>query len=447
MLKQYRAAVIGVVCMLAAIVVTGLISLKGELPAKGTAQAMMAEEDTSADKAQLRENPVLAMAGSTDAAESAQILQPVLENPVTETEPAAETETTVQESETTAEPDTTVQEPETTAEQETTEPETTAEASEFDGYILPVVDVYLNIRDIPSTEGAVLGKLYVGSMAEIEEEMDGWLKISSGTVEGYVNSDYTVTGKAAEETARQDGKVIATVISGGLRVREEPNTDADILTAVGEGEQFEVAEELDGWVAIRYSEDTVAYLSADYVDVEFELGEAISIEEELEAIRKAEEEAARKAAEEARAIEEAKAKAAERLANSQAVETVVTEAYSASYDDTYLLACLVHMEAGAEPYEGKLAVANVVLNRLKSGYGSTISEVIYAKGQFTGANTGALANRLAKGPNDECMQAAVEALSGVNNIGDYRNFISIGWANCESYSEYTIIGNHCFYKR
>ena len=200
-------------------------------------------------------------------------------------------------------------------------------------------------------------------------------------------------------------------------------------------------------MAIRYSEDTVAYLASDYVDVEFELGKAISIEEELEAIRKAEEEAARKAAEEARAIEEAKAKAAERLANSQVVETVMTEAYSASYDDTYLLACLVHMEAGAEPYEGKLAVANVVLNRLKSGYGSTISEVIYAKGQFTGANTGALANRLAKGPNDECMQAAVEALSGVNNIGDYRNFISLGWANCESYSQYTIIGNHCFYKR
>lgn len=440
MLKQYRAAVIGVICMLAAIAVTGLISLKDEQPVESTGQTMMAEENTSADKAQLGENPVLAMAGSTDAKEAgtADILQPVLENPMTEAETEAQTETAMQEAETA--------EPETTTEPETTEPETT-EPSEFDGYILPVVDVYLNIRDTPSTEGAVLGKLYVGAMAKIEKELDGWYKISSGTVEGYVNRDYTVTGEAAEETARQDGKVIATVIGGGLRVREEPSTDADILTAVGEGEQFEVAEELDGWVAIRYSEDTVAYLASDYVDVEFELGKAISIEEELEAIRKAEEEAARKAAEEARAIEEAKAKAAERLANSQVVETVMTESYSASYDDTYLLACLVHMEAGAEPYEGKLAVANVVLNRLKSGYGSTISEVIYAKGQFTGANTGALANRLAKGPNDECMQAAVEALSGVNNIGDYRNFISLGWANCESYSQYTIIGNHCFYKR
>lgn len=445
MLKQYRAAAIGVVCMLAAIIVTGLISLKDEQPAEDTQQTIVAEQPTSADKEQLAVTPVLALAGGVEAAGDTvteQGTEPIstamtdgevettgTESAEAETEPAAEEE---------------MEEPETEAE---TEPETTAEVSEFDGYVLPVVDVYLNIRETPSTDGTILGKLYVGSMAKIVEVQGDWTKISSGTVEGYVSNEFIVTGKAAEEVARRDGKIIATVLEGGLRVRENPGTDADVLNIAGEGEQFEVAEELEGWVGIRYSEGTVAYLSADYVNVEFELGEAISIEEELEAIRKAEEEAARKAEEEARAIEEAKAKAAERLANSQVIETVTTEGYNASYDDTYLLACLVHMEAVGEPYEGKLAVANVVLNRLKCGYGSTLSEVIYAKGQFTGANTGALASRLAKGPSDECMQAAVEALSGVNNIGDYRNFISLGWANCEAYSEYTIIGNHCFYKR
>ena len=287
----------------------------------------------------------------------------------------------------------------------------------------------------------------MGAMAKIVEQSGEWTKISSGTVEGYVNNEYIVTGIEAEELARQDGRMVATVLENGINVRENPGMDADVLNIAGQGEQYEVAEEAEGWVGIRYSENITAYMSADYVSVDFLLGEAISIEEEREQIRKAEEEAARKAAEQAQAQEEAKARAAERLANSQPVDTVITEGYSASYDDTYLLACLVHMEAGAEPYEGKLAVANVVLNRLKSGYGSTISEVIYAKGQFTGANTGALASRLAKGPNDECLQAAVEALNGVNNIGDYRNFIGLGWANYGSYSSYTIIGNHCFYKR
>ena len=426
MLKPYRAAV----------VVTGLISLKDEQPNKDTSQALAMERSMTADKEQHEAGPILTLARAADIpVVILEVSAEVEEHQNTEPETEAQTEPL----------------PEETAPAETipeeTEPETTEEPSEFDGYVLPVVDVYLNIRAEPSTEAAVIGKLYVGAMAKIVEQSGEWTKISSGTVEGYVNNEYIVTGIEAEELARQDGRMVATVLENGINVRENPGMDADVLNIAGQGEQYEVAEEAEGWVGIRYSENITAYMSADYVSVDFLLGEAISIEEEREQIRKAEEEAARKAAEQAQAQEEAKARAAERLANSQPVDTVITEGYSASYDDTYLLACLVHMEAGAEPYEGKLAVANVVLNRLKSGYGSTISEVIYAKGQFTGANTGALASRLAKGPNDECLQAAMEALNGVNNIGDYRNFIGLGWANYGSYSSYTIIGNHCFYKR
>jgi hypothetical protein len=58
-----------------------------------------------------------------------------------------------------------------------------------------------------------------------------------------------------------------------------------------------------------------------------------------------------------------------------------------------------------------------------------------------------LASRLAKGPNSESIQAANDALAGINNIGDYRNFIANRRANYNNYTEYTIIGNHCFYKR
>lgn len=444
MLKQYRAAVIGVICMIAAIVVTSLISLKDEQPTD-TQPVIMAEQDMTADKEPKVGQPLLTVTGDMAETQPQGItvgeemgLQETMETQPEsmETEPATDQAETIEDGDL----------PETSTEDK--EPVQVAEeVSDFDGYVLPVVDVYLNIRDVPSTEGTVVGKLYVGSKAKIVEQDGEWTKISSGTVEGYVNNEYIVTGKEAEELAKQDGRMIATVLENGINVRENPGLDADVLNIAGEGEQFEVADETEGWVAIRYSENIMAYMSADYVSVDFMLGEAISIEEEREAIRKAEEEAARKAAEQAAEQEKARQRAMERLENSQSVETVITDGYAASYDDTYLLACLVHMEAGAEPYEGKLAVANVVLNRVKAGYGSTISEVIYAKNQFTGANSGALASRLAKGPNDECLQAAVEALSGVNNIGDYRNFIAIGWANYDSYSAYTIIGHHCFYKR
>lgn len=325
--------------------------------------------------------------------------------------------------------------------------EVAEETSIFDGYILPNVDVYLNIRETPSEDGKIVGKLYVGSFAEIRESIEGWILIHSGTVDGYVSNDYVVTGKEAEEMAKEVGSIVATVEENGLRVRKEPTTDSAVYNIVGIGETFTVIEELDGWVSIEYSSDTLAYLSSDFVTVEFKLGEAVSIEEELAAIQAAKEAAAKAAAEEAAQMAKVAAEAAAKKAASKAVETVVTEAINVTYDDAYLLAALVHMESGGESYEGKLAVANVVLNRLKVGYGSTISEVIYARGQFSGANTGALASRLAKGPNSESVQAANEALAGINNIEGYRNFIATRRANYNSYSEYTIIGNHCFYKR
>lgn len=312
------------------------------------------------------------------------------------------------------------------------------EVSILNGYAIPTVEEYLNIRSIPSTDGEVVGKLYVGSKAEILEEDGEWYKIQSGTVEGYIYKPYTVTGKDAENHAFENGFAVCEVLTGGLRVRENPGTESDVLDMVGEGEKFSVFEFLDGWVGVDYDGET-AYLSSDYVNVDYSLKTAISIEEERAAIQAKKEE-------EERIAREKQEKVNSVLSNNKAIETVQRENIHASDEDIYLLACLVYMESGYESYEGQLAVANVVLNRLKAGYGNSISEVIYANGQFSGANTGALASILAKGPSQSCVRAAVEALSGVNNIGNYRNFIAASHASYGSYSEYTMIGNHCFYK-
>ena len=118
-----------------------------------------------------------------------------------------------------------------------------------------------------------------------------------------------------------------------------------------------------------------------------------------------------------------------------------------------ILSTIIDWEAGWESYEGKLAVANVVLNRVKSGaYGNSITAVVYAPYQFSGVTDGAgnvsstFAARLAAGPRtQECTQAALDALSGVNNIGSYTSFRGLSIANYSSYSSYMIIGNHCFF--
>ena len=57
------------------------------------------------------------------------------------------------------------------------------------------VEESLNVRQDASEESEVVGKLYKGAAADIEDSsVEGWIKIKSGNVEGYVKSDYCVTG-------------------------------------------------------------------------------------------------------------------------------------------------------------------------------------------------------------------------------------------------------------
>ena len=75
----------------------------------------------------------------------------------------------------------------------------------------------------------------------------------------------------------------------------------------------------------------------------------------------------------------------------------------------YLLSCCVYGEARGESYTGKVAIAAVVLNRVKSSsFPNTISGVIYQKGAFTAVSDG----QINLGTNDECTRAAQDALNG-----------------------------------
>lgn len=73
------------------------------------------------------------------------------------------------------------------------------------------------------------------------------------------------------------------------------------------------------------------------------------------------------------------------------------------------MARIVYAEAGAEPYEGQVAVASVVLNRLASEeFPDTIYDIIYQPLQFEPVDNGAID----KIPNNLAYKAAMEALSG-----------------------------------
>lgn len=156
------------------------------------------------------------------------------------------------------------------------------------------VNNYVNVRKGPSEEEEIVGKLYDKSAGQVLEEVDGWYKISSGSIsEGYVKKEYVVVGEEAEELAKEVGTRMATVITQTLRVREEATTESSILGLVPEGDELIVEEEEEGWVKVSIEEGE-GWVSLDYVTLRTDYVQAESKEEEE--ARLAKEEAERKAA-------------------------------------------------------------------------------------------------------------------------------------------------------
>jgi peptidoglycan DL-endopeptidase CwlO len=149
---------------------------------------------------------------------------------------------------------------------------------------------YVNIRNKAGEDGEILGKLYNNAKATILEKDGAWYKVKSGSVTGYIKSDYLVTGNRAKELSKTVGTKLARVITTTLKVRDKASIDAPILTLVAMGDDLNVREEKDGWIKVYYSNTESGYVSADYVSLYNEYEEAVSIEEEME--RLAEEQAA-----------------------------------------------------------------------------------------------------------------------------------------------------------
>ncbi len=193
------------------------------------------------------------------------------------------------------------------------------------------VDSYLNVREEPSEDGKIIGKMTSKSAGEIlEKSEDGtWYKIHSGPVTGYVKAEYILTGDAARaealevavEIAKQVGKRIATVTTETLYVRAEASTECDIIGMVPQAADLLVMEETEGWVKVDIEEGQ-GWISTEYVSLHSEFVQAESREEEERRLAKEEEE--RRKAQAAAAA----AQAAQAAANASTTQEEITYAVS-----------------------------------------------------------------------------------------------------------------------
>jgi len=353
---------------------------------------------------------------------------------------------------------------------------------EWENKVLADVDSYVNVREEANTDSKIAGRLYEGDGGIILERADGWTKISSGNLEGYVSNEYLLFGMDAYEAAQEKLTMTVTVNTEMLRIRDEAAKDSKIIMIAEEGSKFAVideepaeedmeedaseeeeaeengseeeeiseeepeedalsadsvsgndagqtvsgeedtaaeteeeeAEDPGEWICVQYEEDKTGYVAAEYVIVEYEFGEGMTIEE----VKKKE-------------AEERKEKLKQQLA-----------AMQAEGDELKLLAALIQAESGNQPYEGKVAVGAVVMNRVRSSrYPNSITGVVYEAGQFSPVANGTLARYYTAGPSGTCIQAAQEALNGYTNVGTYTHFRRGGSLGDNS----IVIGNHVFY--
>ena len=129
---------------------------------------------------------------------------------------------------------------------------------------------------------------------------------------------------------------------------------------------------------------------------------------------------------------------AEGTRDAQTMEEIQAEQQQ---ENVRLLAALIYCEAGNQPYDGKVAVGAVVMNRIESKrYPHTLEGVIYQKGQFTPASSGKLARVLRSNSIPaSCYEAAQDALNGADPVNGALYF-NTGRAGTRGYK----LGDHYF---
>ena len=308
----------------------------------------------------------------------------------------------------------------------------------------------LDIHAEANTASAVVGQVMEDGHVAILAKYNDWVQIQAGEIAGWVPAENLVeTEISNEEAVAANEQVIAertgaTASEDEFFAEEEVQQDetAALQAEASEAAQNEIEEVQAAEEAARIEAEAQAKAAAE---------EAARIEAEAQAKAAAEEaarlaaEAQAKAAEEAAQLEaEAQAKAAEEAARleaeaQQAALAAQTAAISA--EELKLLANIIYCEAGSESYVGKVAVGNVIMNRVKSAsQPNTITEVVYAKGQFSPVRNGSLQRALSSDKADAaCYQAAIEALACAQPVGGKLFFRRNNGRSGQ------VIGHHVFY--
>ena len=182
------------------------------------------------------------------------------------------------------------------------------------------------IRKEPSADSEAVGKLYFGAGFEVLEEAGDWIHIQSGSCEGYVSAEYVVTGKKAEEVAKNTDAVnsYAKIITDGVEIKAEASDDAAVIATAGSEEILEVLAVIpeSDWTKVNI-DGVEGYVKNQAVEVGVAYDSAVSMEEEAQ--REAEAARQQTAAQQTAGTETEQTEAQEEQAEAEEEQTEVRE--------------------------------------------------------------------------------------------------------------------------
>ena len=262
----------------------------------------------------------------------------------------------------------------------------------------------LDIHAEANRASAVVGQVMDDGHVAILAKYNDWVQIQAGEIAGWVPAE----------------NLVETEISNEEAVAANEQVIAERTGATASEDEFFAEEEVQ--------QDETAALQAEASE---------AAQNEIEEVQTAEE-AARL---EAEAQAKAAAEEAARLEAEAQQAALAAQTAAISTEELKLLANIIYCEAGSESYVGKVAVGNVIMNRVKSAsQPNTITEVVYAKGQFSPVRNGSLQRALSSDKADAaCYQAAIEALAGAQPVGDKLFFRRNNGRSGQ------VIGHHVFY--
>ncbi|MCR5800407.1 MAG: C40 family peptidase [Lachnospiraceae bacterium] len=157
---------------------------------------------------------------------------------------------------------------------------------EYSDFAIANVDQYVNVRSEANTDSEIVGRMYDGAVAQIQEAVqreDGeWLKVISGNAQGYIKAEYFIYGEDAARVIDDYVDRYAVVKADRLNIREDSDIESKRIGYAERGEKLKLADDKnvgDEWIYVNYGDEKRGYVSADYISVEEEFIYAKTMDE------------------------------------------------------------------------------------------------------------------------------------------------------------------------